>query len=105
MKYSAGSTGEPRWRDTRWDPLASRSGGLLGGIYWRAALAGYSAGSTGEPLGNCAGSTGSSWAGSTDEQLWRDTLRDALASSSGGILGGWRGRAALAEASQTRIAT
>ena len=43
---SAGSTGEQLWRD----PLASRSGGILGGIHWRAALAGYSAGSTGELL-------------------------------------------------------
>ena len=46
--YSAGSTGEPLWRDTRRDQLASRSGGILGGINWRAALAGYLAGSTGE---------------------------------------------------------
>ena len=64
--YWAGSTGG--W-DARRDPLASRSGGILGGIHWRAALAGYSAGSTGE-------------------QLWRDT--------------GW-GRGV--EASQTRIPT
>ena len=42
--YSAGSTGEPLWWDTRRDPLASSSGGILGGIHWRAALAGYSAG-------------------------------------------------------------
>ena len=119
----AGSTGELLWdtqRDTRrdplvsrsggilgQDPLASRSGGIFGGIHWRAALAGYSAGSTGE-------------------QLWRDTGRDPLASSSGGILGGIHWRAALAgysagstgellwrdtgwgrgvEASQTRIPT
>ena len=54
--YSAGSTGEQLWRDTRRDPLASRSGGILGWIHWQGALAGYSAGSTGE-------------------QLWRDTLR------------------------------
>ena len=105
--YSAGSTGEQLWRDTgrdplAWrDPLATRSGGILGGIHWRAALAGYSAGSTGDPL-------------------WRDTRR------SGGILGGIHWRAALAgypagstgellwrdtgwghgvEASQTRIPT
>ena len=70
-------------RDTRRDPLASRSGGILGRIHWRAALAGYSAGSTGV-------------------QLWRDTRRDPLVSSSGGILGRihWRAgdhwRAALA---------
>ena len=103
----AGSTGEPLWRDTRQDPLASRSGGILGGIYWRAALAGYSAGSTGEqlwrdtrrdPLASRSGGilgrihwraalAGYS-AGSTGEQLWRDTRRDPLASGSGGILGG-----------------
>ena len=100
--YSAGSTGEPLWqntrrdplasrsgrilggihwraarRDTRRDPLASRSGGILGGIHWRAALAGY-------------------WAGSTGKQLWRDTRRDPLTSCSGGILGGIHWRAALA---------
>ena len=72
----AGSTGELLWdtqRDTRRDPLVSRSGGILGRIHWRAALAG----STGEPL-------------------WRDTRRDPLASSSGGILGGIHWRAALA---------
>ena len=28
-------------RDTRQDPLASRSGGILGGIHWREALAGF----------------------------------------------------------------
>ena len=80
-EYSAGSTGELLWRDTRrdpsgeplggilggshcWaalvgysrDPLASYSGGILGGILasysgiLRAALVGYSAGSTGETL-------------------------------------------------------
>ena len=90
--YSAGcsakSTGELLWetqRDARRDPLAGCSGGILGGIHWRAALAaalaGYSAGSTGE-------------------QLWQDTRRDPLASRSGGILGGILGgihwRAALA---------
>ena len=32
---------EQLWRDTRRDPLASCSGGILGGIHWRAALAGY----------------------------------------------------------------
>ena len=72
-----GSTHEPLWRDTRRDPLASSSGGILGGIHWRAALAEY-------------------WAGSTGEQLWRDTRRDPLASSSGGTLGGIHWRAALA---------
>ena len=113
--YSAGSTGEPLWRDTRRDPLASRSagysagstgssGGILGGIHWRAALAGYSAGSTGEllwprdPVASRSGGIlgGIHWraalvgysAGSTGEQLRRDTGRDPLASSSGGILGG-----------------
>ena len=38
--YSAGSTGELLWRDTRQDPVASCSG-VLCGIHWRAALAGY----------------------------------------------------------------
>ena len=73
MGYSEGSTG---WRDTWRDPLVSYSdilSGILGGI-WPAALAGYSAGSTGEPL-------------------WRDTLASSsggtlVASSSGGVLGG-----------------
>ena len=64
-------------RDTRRDPLAGCSGGILGGIHWRAALVGYSAGSTGE-------------------RLWWDTRRDPLASCSGGILGGIHLRAALA---------
>ena len=62
---------DTQW-DTRRDPLVSRSGGILGEIHWRAALAGY-------------------WAGSTGEQLWwdtrRDTRRDPLVSCSGGILG------------------
>ena len=112
--YSAGSNGTQR--QTRRDPLASYSGilsGILGGIHWRAALVGYSAGSTGEPLwrgrrdalascsggilggihwraalaGYSAGFTGELlWrysAGSTGEQLWRDTRRDSLASCSG----------------------
>ena len=71
---SAGSTDEPLWRDTWRDPLASRSGGILGRIHWRAALAGYSAGSTALVSGG------------------RDTRRNPLASCSGGILGGihWR---------------
>ena len=43
-------SGEPLWRDTRRDPLASCSGGILGGTHWRAALAGYLAGSSGELL-------------------------------------------------------
>ena len=86
------STGKPLWRDTRaalagyWDPLASRSiVWILGRVHWRAALAGYSAGSTGEQL----------WARSTGEQLWRDK-----ASCSGRI-----GRGRGVEASQTRIPT
>ena len=74
--YSAGSTGELLWdtqRDTRRDPLAGCSGGILGVIHW---LAGYSAGPTGELL----------W------DFQRDARRDPLASRSGGILGGthWR---------------
>ena len=113
--YSAGSTGEPLWRDTRRDPLASRSGGtlascsggilggscsggifggihwasssggLLGGIHWQAALARYSAGSTGGGIHWRAALAGYS-AGSTGEPLWRDTRRDPLASRSGGTL-------------------
>ena len=69
--YSAGSTGEPLWRDTGRDPMASRSGGILGGIQdtWRDHLAGHSR----DPL----------------EQLWRDTRRDPLASSS--LAGNWVG--------------
>ena len=72
MGSSYSGTGELLWdtqRDTRRDPQAGCSGGILGGIHWQAALAGYSAGSTGEPL-------------------LRDTRRDPLASCSGGILGG-----------------
>ena len=75
MGYLAGSTSESGgillWCDARLDALASYSGILsriLGGIHWRATLAGYSAGSTG---------------------------RDPLASRSGGILGGIHWRAAL----------
>ena len=70
--YSAGSTGEPLWRDTRWDPLASRSGGILGGIHWRAALTAYWAG--------CSD-------GILDEIYWQATPRWApLANCSSGIL-------------------
>ena len=79
-------------RDTWRDPLASYSGilsGILGGIHWRAALAGYSAGSLASRSGGILGRI-----------HWRDTRRDPLASSSGGILGGILGgihwRAALA---------
>ena len=119
---SAASTGEPLWdlagstggmlwfhwraalalaalAGTWRDPLASSSGGILGGIHWRAALAGYSAGSTsGGTLGGIrrAALAGYS-AGSTGELLWQDTRRDPLASCSGGILGG-----GVVEASQTR---
>ena len=90
-----GSTGDLRWdtqRDTRRDPLA---GGMLGGIHWRAALAGYSAGSTGErihlPAALAIYSAGIHWrnclAGywSTAGLLWRDTGRDPLAELFGGI--------------------
>ena len=84
-----GSTGELRWdtqRDTRRDPLA---GGMLGGIHWRAALAGYSAGSTGERIHLPAALAGYS-AGSTGGIVWRDT--GPLPDSFGGILDGihWR---------------
>ena len=90
MRYSAGSTGEPA------DLLTSRSGGILGGIHWRAALAGYWA-ATGQllwrdtrrdPLASRSGLGGIHWRA--------DTRRDPLASSSGGILGGIHWRAALA---------
>ena len=108
-RYSAGSIGlwwdiirwdtrratRDLWLDTRRDPLASRSGGILGGIHWRAALAGYSAASTGEQLWRPAALAGYS-AGSTGEPLWRDARRDPLASRSGRILGGIHWRAALA---------
>ena len=117
---------DPLWRDTRRDLPASRSGGILGGIHWRAALAGYWARSTGQllwrdtrrdplardawrdPLALASRSGGIlggiHWraalagcsAGSTGEQLWRNTGRDPLASSSGGILGGIHWRTALA---------
>ena len=65
--YSAGSTGGLLWWDTWRDPL---TGGMLGGIHWRAAL-GYSAGGL----------------------LWWDTRRDPV---TGGILGGIAWRATLA---------
>ena len=84
--YSVGSTGE-----------------LLGGIHWRA---GHLAGSTGEllratllsktlggepPRRDSAGSTSRYSAGSTGEQLWRDTQRlhwrAALARHSAGSTG------------------
>ena len=85
--YSAGSTGGLLWdtqRDTRRDPLAgsggilaSYSGGILGGIHWRATLrhsTGYSAGSTahGGPL-------------------LRDTRQDPLASALAGYSAGSTG--------------
>ena len=60
--------------------LGGMQSGMLGGIHWRAALVGYSAGCTGK-------------------LLWRDTRRDLLASYSrilSGILGGIHWRAALA---------
>ena len=100
-------------RGTRRDPLAGCSGYILGRVHWRAALAGYSAGSTGEQLwrdtrwdplaSRSGGILGIHWraalagyaAGSTGEPLWRDT-RDPLASRSGGILGVIHWRAALA---------
>ena len=66
-------------RDTRRDPLAGCSGGILGG----ATLAGYSAD---ELLWD------TQRAGSTGWLLWRDTRRDPLA---GGILGGIHWRATL----------
>ena len=96
------STGEQLWRDTRRDPPASRSGGILGGMHRRAALAGYSAGSTRQllwrdtrrdPPASCSGGIS---ADSTGKLLWRDIGRDPLASCFGGILGGIHRRAALA---------
>ena len=76
--YSAGSTGEPLWRDTGRDPMASRSGGILGGIQdtRRDHLAGYSR----DPLASSSG----------------EILGGIHSSSSGGILGGIHWRAALA---------
>ena len=93
--YSAGSTasyfgilskilGGIHWRAAMVGYLAS-SGVILGGIHWPAALAGYSgdwrdtrrdplASSSGGILGRIL--------------LWRDTRRDPLASCSGRILGG-----------------
>ena len=118
LNLSASLSRELLWRDTWRDPLASYSGmagstgGLLsfkiGGIYWRAALAGYSAGSTRrDPLASSSGGiiTGIHWpaalagysAGSIGEPLWRDTRRDPLESRSGRILGGIHWGAALAE--------
>ena len=99
---SVGSAGKLLWntqRDTRRDPLAGCSGGILGGIHWRATLAGYRAGS--DPLASCSGRSGEilggiHWAGSTGQLLWRDTRPDPLASRSGGILGGIHWQAALA---------
>ena len=86
--YSAGSTGKGYSARTRRDPLASSSEILiLGGIHYRAALVGCSAGSTGELLwrATLAGYS----AGSTGELLWdtqRDARRDPLAGCSlGGI--------------------
>ena len=101
-------------RDTWRDPLASYSGilsGMLGGIHWRAALAGCSARSTGEPLWRYArqdppasrsggilggihwrAALAGYWAGSTGEQLWRDTRRDPLwraAALAGYWVGAW----------------
>ena len=81
--YSAGptgSTGQLLWRDTGRDPLARRSGGILGGIHWQAPLAGHLI------LG------GTHWRATL---LWRDTGRDPLARRSGGILGGIHWRATL----------
>ena len=93
LGYSVGclarSTDELLWdtqRDTRWDPLTGCSGGILGGIHWRAALAGSSGGILGGIHWQAALAGYS--AGSTGELLWRDT--------------GW-GRGV--EASQTRIPT
>ena len=112
----SGRLGGLLWWAARRDPLA---GGMLGGIHWRATLgysAGYSAGSTGKPLwrdtlhwraalaGYSAGSAlAGYWAGPTGQLLWRDTRRDPLASRSdplasrcGGILGRIQCRATLA---------
>ena len=108
----AGSTGEywraapaRYWPDTRQDPrrdpLASYSGGMLGGIHWRATLAGHTPSYSGLLSGildgihwGCSGGTlgGNHWratlagcsAGSTGGLLWWDTRRDPLASYSGG---------------------
>ena len=81
------------WWDTRRDPLASYSGRMLGGLLWDTQR--YT---RRDPLAGCSGGIllARYSAGSTGQLLWRDTGRDALASSSGGILGGIHWRAALA---------
>ena len=96
--YSAGYTGEPLWQDISRDLLASRSGGILGGVHWRAArrdtrdpLASSSGGILGRIHWRAALARYS--AGSTGEMLWP---RDPVTSPSGGILGGIHWRAALA---------
>ena len=80
-------------RDTRRDPLTGCSGGILGGICWRAALARQDllASRSGRVLGviHWPAALAGYWAGSTGEQLWRDTGRDPLASRSGRILAGY----------------
>ena len=57
--YSGGIFGGIHWRatqrDTWRDPAAGCSGGVLGGIHWRAALAGYSAGSMASGSGGALG--------------------------------------------------
>ena len=80
LLWDGGILGGIHWRAARagYSTLASSSAGILGGIHWRAALAGYY------------------WAGPTGEQLWLEPRRDPLASCSGGILGGIHWRAALA---------
>ena len=77
--YSAGSTGGLLQLKKRQNPLASRSGTVLSGIYWRAALAGYSAGSTGEQLWRDTGPLASCSGGILSGIHWRDTWRDPLA--------------------------
>ena len=89
--YLAGCTGGGILGGIHWraalagrDQLASCSGRILAGIHWRAALAGYSAGSTGEPLARYS-------AGSTGEPLWRDTGRDPRRAALAGYLAGSTG--------------
>ena len=75
--------------------------GIIGGSHWRAALVGYSAGSTGDYSGRMLGGihwrailgySAGYWAGSIGALLWWDTRRDPLPSYSAGILGVQRDR-------------
>ena len=114
---SAGSTGEPLWRDTRRDPLASGStcqqlwrytrrdplaelfGGIL--VHCRTPLAGYWTGSTGGIVWRDTGPLPDSSGGILDGIHWQNCLAGYWAGSTGGLV--WRdtgrdtGRNPLAE--------